>query len=81
MSQQYLIAVHLRQKQAPFNQERTLYRVPVDVLLRDVIQLAKDRSEMPGALACSQIELLGTLHSPFGDAVVELTSKDDVTDM
>ena len=58
---QLLIAVVIRSVQQPGTMERSIYRVPPESRLVDIVETAKNRCEIPGDLTCVRLETLGDL--------------------
>ena len=81
MQAQYLIAVSLRCVHYPQLKERSIYRVPTDAPLIDVVEAAKNRSELLGEVTCTGVELLGTLEPHLFDQHTSLLDPQDTTDM
>jgi hypothetical protein len=76
--EQYLIAVTMR---SGSNNERSIYRVPLEATLVSVVRTAKDRSELVGDVHCISLEILGTIEPHLRPLYVPLLSEQDVTDM
>lgn len=75
----FLIAVTIRNPEG--QTERQVYRVPPEATMMDVVNAARQRSELTGALWCKEIEMLGTLQPHLYGTYVELLDPRDVTDM
>jgi hypothetical protein len=56
--EEYLIAVTVASATERCKRERSLYRVPREARLCDVIDVAKNRCEIPGNLVCTSIDIL-----------------------